>query len=189
MYSCCPPMLVGKLLNNINWTQLFLPQHTLPNPATDFLDLSLVLPPCDETLSLELSLTGICCLTSGFSPPFASLLVLIRFKLDTEDPEPDSPEFAGWPEKEKSRYILCANKFQKTYFIGVPWAARYSKLTGWKRKMFLKRDTSVTNVNLLQNGLVPWRNIFWQCMEIWRVLGVLNVYMQQVKLSTWSAMF
>ena len=66
---------------------------TLPNPATDFLDLSLVLPP-DETLSLELSLTGICCLTSGFSP-FTSLLVLIKFKFDTEDPELTNPAFAG----------------------------------------------------------------------------------------------
>ena len=66
---------------------------TFPNPATDFLDLSFVLPP-DETLSLELSLTGIFCLTSGFSP-FTSLLVLMRFKFDTEDPEPDSPAFAG----------------------------------------------------------------------------------------------
>ena len=91
---------VGRLLNDTNEmnelmsvfkTDVLLP--TLPNPATDFLDLSFVLPP-DETLSFELSLTGICCLTSDFSP-FTSLLVLIKFKFDTEAPEPDIPAFAG----------------------------------------------------------------------------------------------
>ena len=50
---------------------------------------ALSLPPPPPTLSFELSLTGICCLISGFSI-LASFVVLSRFRLDTDDPAEES---------------------------------------------------------------------------------------------------
>jgi hypothetical protein len=52
----------------------------------------------DETLSFELSFVGICCLTSAFSP-FTSLVVLIRFRLETDAAADERFDDEDRPEK------------------------------------------------------------------------------------------